>query len=540
MHKRLRRRYGAVAMATLVGLVAAACGDDDDTTSPATSAAAVSTTAAGPTTTAAPQFDPNGVIKIGRALAATGQPMDPTKVTNQGLQYVNALVYDTLLYDDGVNLRLGLANRVDIINKQQLEIELPANAKFTDGTPLDAEAFKFSLERAFASNARTAFDLILFQAFDNVVVKSPTVATINLKQPVAGAFRAMLARGEGMIVSPTAVKAGVDLATKPVGGGPFVLDKYDVNSSVVFKKNPNYVKADQVKIAGIEFVNVAGSAASTNALRAGTVDMITGVDAATAATLNAKPLTTIQLVTGNQYVTLSLCLTQPPLNNLQVRQALNYAIDRDAINRVLFEGKGELVTSLWQKASPNYNNVSTFTFDQRKARDLLAAAGATNLNLKVVADTSNAQSARLFEIFQQQYKDVGVTLTLVPTTNIAVDFFNTGNPSNRKGDAASLVTSFVGINRLRPFVAGAQANACNYTDPTLEALAAEVRGADPGSRASIDALQKFSQLSFDQALAVFGVWSSVAVAHHEKVSVTLMVDPVGQVQLDPLKSFVKK
>src|SRR5690606_27447948 len=132
------------------------------------------------------------------------------------------MLYDSLLRRkaDGT-YEPGLAESAEVVDPQTIHIVLRAGVTCTDGTPLDAEAVKFSIQRnRDAENVPLSAEL---QEISDITVESPTELTLHLSSPIAGAVYALLAWGDFLVVSPTAARAGNDFSTNPVGAGPFML-----------------------------------------------------------------------------------------------------------------------------------------------------------------------------------------------------------------------------------------------------------------------------------------------------------------------------
>jgi ABC-type transport system substrate-binding protein len=184
---------------------------------------------------ASSDVDKAGVLKLGGDLAQLGGiRFDPETVASPNDWYTQQWIYDSLLRQnaDG-SYSPGLAKSATVIDPQTIVIELQPNVKFSDGTPMDADAVKFSLERMLASDNTGAIRAELYE-IGSITVDSPTKLTIALKTPIAGQFYNLLANGETMVVSPTAAKSGTPLDQKPVGAGPFLLKSYTPEQSVVF------------------------------------------------------------------------------------------------------------------------------------------------------------------------------------------------------------------------------------------------------------------------------------------------------------------
>ena len=189
-------------------------------------------------------------------------------------------------------------------------------------------------------------------------MNSPTKLTIELKTPIAGQFYNLLANGETFVVSPTAVQSGTPLNEKPVGAGPFTLESYTPERSAKFVKNPNYFQAKKIKVGGVELKQVAGTdpQATVNALLDHQVDATSASLALDQVPpLEAGGFTIVSQPSDSSLILGPLCKSKPPFDNLKVRQALNYAIDRDEINDLIYQGTSEPLWAFWTQSSKLFN-----------------------------------------------------------------------------------------------------------------------------------------------------------------------------------------
>ena len=266
--------------------------------------------------------------------------LDPIKSRSIGDFLQMNLVYDTLLHaqDDG-SYKPGLALSYKVEGDNSVTITLRPNLEFTDGTPLDATAVKFSIDRAVASkNTNLAPEI---NNVGSVDVVDPVTVKITMKTPTIGSFFELLAGRETMPVSPTAVNADpTGFNTKPVGAGPFTVTEYTPQSIMSLRKNPDYWDAKNWKLGGIDFIQATAGAPRINALSGGQADM---------AELDSSQTEDLQGVAGAKvdaapsdanFLYLATCKNKPPFDNLKFREAVQMTMNRDAINQVLLNGAG--------------------------------------------------------------------------------------------------------------------------------------------------------------------------------------------------------
>jgi len=535
----------AAALALMGGLVA--CGDDDGAegggASPATTSSAPSSGAGASTSAAADDVDPDGVLRIG----ISGQELnrwaqfDITKLETIVVT-THRHLYDNLLRQrpDGT-LEPGLAKSATAVDPSTIKIELQPDVRFSDGTPFDAEAVKFGIERNIESKNGGAFAVEVLQDVESITVDSPLELTIKLKKPIAGFWLLFLARGETMIVSPTAVRNGVDLTTNPVGAGPFVLDEVRPDQMVRMVKNPDYFQADKIRLAAVEFINVGSDVqTAVNALRSGTIDIMDF--------LQATPETISSLEGGNiktsyeksEAVTLwgQAWKDRPPFDDLRVRQALNYGLDREAIGERLFAGKSEpqwgFVTQDSKFFNPDLKDY--YARDVDKAKQLLAEAGVPNLEFD--AFYSPGLSQRFAEVVQQQWAEIGVTVNLVTSPNTIQDFFL---------DAKASIYLFPlynpGIQKvMRTLRPGTLGDVGKWDDPEMNALIDEIQSYPPDSDQAIPAWHRLQQIALEKAVNIFGVFGTHASAwNDERIgNLTRYIAHDGMPRIDAFDAYIKR
>lgn len=464
--------------------------------------------ATAPADAAPQQAGGNRTVRVPYDLAAFGGVrFDPTTVPSPADWYMQQWIYDSLLRQnaDG-SYSPGLAKSATVVDPQTIEIELRPNNTFSDGTPVDAEAVKFSLERTKAAGNVGAVRAELNEISD-ITVDSPTKLTIKLANPVAGQFYNLLANGETYVVSPTAAQSGTSLDEKPVGAGPFLLESFTPESSAVFVRNPDFIDNKKVKIDRIELVQVAQDPTGQATITA-LLDDLVDVNAASLTLSQVAPLeqggfTVDSARSDSSYYFGALCKNKPPFDNVKVRQALNYATDREELNQVIYQGTSEPMQAHWTSGNELFNPELDGHYDRnvKKAKKLLKQAGVENLEFDMFSNTS-LDTQSIGELLKQQWAEAGITVNLRNVTNIVEEFF-----TQVQAPAALIPLGRAGLDKVtRNLTLGSIGDICNYDDPKLNDYVAQLRSLDAGSKEYVDTWHEMDEYIVKNALELYLLW----------------------------------
>ncbi len=290
-------------------------------------------------------------------------------------------------------------------------LKLRENVGFHDGTPFDAKAAKFNLDRCMnepKSNAKGDLTTVA-----SVEITGPFELTFHLKRPNA-ALPLILSGRAGFMASPDAVtKAGEGFARNPVGTGLWKFSAWRDNEIVSFRRNENYRDKDLPLPDGIDFHIIADSNTGLRSVIAGDNDFVWALASSQKPTVDRSGLGQ-SIGTSQQLFLLWINQSKGPLGDVRVRQALNYAIDRNAYNKVTEAGLNEVAHSLVPKAHWAYDPSleSYYPHDPAKARALLAAAGFPNgLDLTLTGPNDQPSTQRQ-EVVIEQLRQVGVRAKL--------------------------------------------------------------------------------------------------------------------------------
>jgi peptide/nickel transport system substrate-binding protein len=196
--------------------------------------------------------------------------------------------------------------------------------------------------------------------------------------------------------------------------GPYIMETWEPGFRAALKRNPNYHR--ETWFDAVEFTVIADASARTNALTSGEVDYIDRCDPKTADLLKQNPNFEIDMVTGYGHSIFVMNVQLPPFDNADVRRALKYAIDREAIAQKLFHGYATVGNDnpIAPKVKFAINPEPIHKYDPEKAKALLKKAGFETLKIDLsVADAAFAGAVDAGALFQESAKPAGIDINLV-------------------------------------------------------------------------------------------------------------------------------
>lgn len=319
-------------------------------------------------------------------LAMTLEPpgLDPTAGAASAIAEVvqyNILETLTKINQDGSVSPL-LAERWEVSpDLRTITFFLRKGVKFSNGQPCNAQAVKFSFERA-AGEKSTNKDKRTFSAMESVnALDEHTVVIIN-KEPDPD-FLFYMGQATAVIVEPTS--AG-DNNTRPVGTGPYVLDSWAKGSSLTLKASPSYRNPGAIRIKRATFRFISDPAAQIAAVLSGDVDAFPRVTPRGAAQFGASSRLQVMVGGSRAKTVLAINNKKKPLDDVRVRRAISQAIDRKAVIQGAADGFGVPIGSHYVPGAPGYVDTTGINpYDPERAKALLKEAGvSTPLELSLV------------------------------------------------------------------------------------------------------------------------------------------------------------
>jgi peptide/nickel transport system substrate-binding protein len=211
--------------------------------------------------------------------------------------------------------------------------------------------------------------------------------------------------------------SGSEIANHPIGSGLFKFVTAETDKEVTIERNNDYW-GDKAKLARVRFAIVPDTTTEALELRKGTGDLsINSLTPDTVLTLEREPFLTVERAPGTEIQYLGFNLHDPILQDVRVRQAIAYALDRRPMIEYLWRGQAQPARSVLPPQSWAYNgNVPLYDHDPEKARQLLDAAGYPPINgvrFHITMKTSTVEATRLMvAVMQQQLRDVGIALDI--------------------------------------------------------------------------------------------------------------------------------
>ena len=353
-----------------------------------------------------------GTVTIGGAFGSLANGWDPDKQSygNVEVPFFQAPYATLLTVTDQSKIEPGLAAKWSYTTPLSFSMTLRPNLKFADGTPLDAAAVKTNIERVIdGSIVGPTTDQL-----SNVTSVSTSGLTVTLKLKTPDTSLPLdFTENVGAMVSAKALKDPAALAVTPSGAGPYVMEKSATTAGSLwtFVRNKNYYDPKGYSYDTVVFKNITDQTAAFNALRSGQVD-VTRINSMQLAAAKGAGVTTLNWPSAINGLWLDDRdgTTNPALKDVRVRQAINYALDKQAIIKV--NGGGTPESSMFWKSSQAYLKSASnkYSYNPSKAKALLAAAGySSGLNISFL---SNPFFDNVNQVIVADLKAVGITATI--------------------------------------------------------------------------------------------------------------------------------
>lgn len=291
--------------------------------------------------------------------------------------------------------------------------KLREGVKFHDGTDFNSEAVKVTLERVMNPENK----LLRYNQFNRIAkveATGPYEVKVTLKEPFSP-FINTLAHASAAIISPAALAkyGNKDIALHPVGTGPFVFEEWKQTDHIKGKKFDGYWKKGYPKVDSIIWKPVPENNTRAAMLQTGEADFAYTLPYEQAKALEANDKLNVTVAPSIILRYVSFNMLQKPFDDIRVRQAINYAINKEALAKVAFNGFAAPAQGFVPEGVAFAYKMDSWPYDPAKARELLKEAGFPNGFESTLWSGYNTTTAqKTIQFLQQQLAQVGIKVQI--------------------------------------------------------------------------------------------------------------------------------
>ncbi|WP_456697844.1 ABC transporter substrate-binding protein [Aeromicrobium sp. P5_D10] len=403
------------ALAAVTAMTMSGCSSSEDSTSPKKSSFGA--------------VGSGDIPELKVALGAGGRSLDPAHAYDGTSSLINNEVLEGLLtYEPDGELVPRLAKSWKEASPTSYVYDLRPGVEFSDGSPLTAEDAVFSIERQMDPKVASEYSSY-FGSVKSVAATGDLQVTVTLK--AADPYWKYVPGFAWPVVQKKFVEAHPkDLGTPSamtIGTGPYVTKKFSPTTGATLVRNESYW-GDKPAAKTITYVVIADPEARRLAMQSGDVDATWSVPLSQSSSWDSISQINVGYVSGTASSFYSFDVTKAPFDDVHLRKAISYAVDREGIAKAIFKGRADpLVTplpkSVWSgvlaadEVNKLYADLPDYAFDLKKAKAELSKsryADGLEITLPVVTGTDDVKVA---ETLKENLKSLGITLTIKPVSS---------------------------------------------------------------------------------------------------------------------------
>jgi peptide/nickel transport system substrate-binding protein len=453
------------------------------------------------------QWFGSGKDDLSVAIGTDASTFDPHFTTDSATEVLNKNLYNNLVrFNAKMEIVPDLAQRWEVSpDGLTWTFSLREGVTFHDGTAFNAGAVKTCFDRLLDEKTGSPRRSVL-SMIKAIEVLGPTRLKITTAYPT-GSFLQQLAHPVGAIISPSGMaKFGKDLSRNPVGTGPFRLVEWSSGDRIVMEANASYFEGPAA-VKRLVWKIVPEDSTRTMLIESGQADVAFRIPVADVARLRGKP--DLGVLEGPTVMTMYVALnnSRGPLKDPRVRQAINYAVQKDVLVKDIVGGMGIVADAPISQSTWGYARIGAYPFDREKAKALLRQAGYPNgFELELWSTVGRyLMDRQVAENLQAQLGEVGITLKIRPWEFQALmsevkkgqfDAVLLGwSPST--GDADQGLYPVFHSSQFPP-----NSNRAFYSNPKVDKLLVDARQATNAS-VRLDLYRQAEQLIMDDAAWLF-------------------------------------
>ncbi|GAA3075473.1 ABC transporter substrate-binding protein [Pseudonocardia yunnanensis] len=363
---------------------------------------------------------PGGTVTIARNQDSVD--FDKTMVFSNASIWVYVQMFEglTIGSQDGRNVEPWLAESWTQSDDQLTwTFKLKQGVTFSNGAPMTSADVKFSLDEASTTTGGWEF---VNSAIDTVTAPDPATVVIKTKYPWAPLLADLACPSNGIIPNNYGGTAKKDFYAAPVGTGPFVWDTWEKGNSLTLKKNPSYWRPGLPYLDSVTWQVVPDDNTRNVMIQGGTAQINEFPPFSTVDQLKNVPDVTVTLFPSTRTDYILMNEQRPPYNDVHVRRAISYAIDRESLVRAVLFGNGTAANSLFMPTVPYYDkNTPGQTFDMAKAKAEMAMSSVpTGFTTTYLASSGDSTDAAIAQVLQAALQQLGITMNITNSDPSAV------------------------------------------------------------------------------------------------------------------------
>ncbi|MDX1891120.1 ABC transporter substrate-binding protein [Mycolicibacterium sp. 050158] len=343
------------------------------------------------------------------AIAGEPDQLDPQKTSAYFSFEVLENVFDTLVEPDAnLEMRPALAQTWEVSPDQLTwTFHLRTGVTFHDGSPFGADDVVYSYRRIIDQKLA---NVDKFSSVTDVRAIGPDTVVIRVKQPTPnlltniGGFKGMA------IVSRKNVESG-QIATHPIGTGPFAFVSRKSGDLIVLRANPTYWGGPP-KVPGVTFEFITEPSTAISALQAGEIDWTDSVPTQRISQLRGDDSLKLAVTPSNDYWYLALNEAKAPWNDPRVRQAIAYGIDRQSIVAATSYGSATANQLAIPEGNPWYTPYDRYRYDTGEAKRLLDEAGAHPDRMDMLVTSEYPETVTAAQVIADNLAPLGITVDI--------------------------------------------------------------------------------------------------------------------------------
>jgi len=443
------------------------------------------------------------------------------------------LFYEQLIRvtPDGLSLEPGLAESWEASDDGKTYTFKLREAQFHDGTPFTAEDAAFCIDRA-ANAEGTPWQFIL-QVVESTEAPDPRTCVVHLEN-VWAPFEADLAMFSASIFPKAAYEEQGDAFFEhPIGTGPFQFVSRTPDVEVVLEKNPNYWQPGVPYLDGVTFKVLQDSNARVLQLQGGELDIATLVPYNQLEIFRNDPAYTVYPENVARIDIVSINTTRPPFDDKTLRQAMNYAVNKESIIQNVLFGNGEIATSFLPKMPGRDLNSPSYSYDPEKAKALVAeSAGKDGFEADYNVTAGDAVGTQVAQLVAADLAQIGGKINVVPIDgNTLLERLFTTFDFDLMG--SYYTTDIIDPDELASFAVlgegGSGAMGSQYNNPEINALILQAQSeTDPEKRQEL--YNQIQAMHLDDAPFIFLYYPGGSAVSHAYVK-NFKILPTGNYRL---------